>query len=570
MTTSTEQTTNQISTGKKVVSALLNDAFYSIPYFQRHYQWNETHIENLLADIEYAAKFGTVNQSYFLGAFVLQETAEQDLLITYQVIDGQQRLITLLLIVGVLRDLIGNEADKQYCQQIIYPTSSAYPEGKARIYFENREAANLLIKQLSLSNSTKDENYLSVISSLEQNPSFANMAHALLVIHRYFKQRNLLDLSLLYYFLLNKVFVIYMATDNFTDAFRLFSVLNDRGLPLSATDVIKSRILADIKQKEEREKYARVWSQAESDIGLERLKSVLEYFRMIVLKERPKNTIIRDFERSIYKEDTGVKRGKDVMEKIKTYIDIYRDFYYQPTDFFKENAPALVGYMNVMKYGLAEEEWLPVVMAWYDKFGRDSIFLFLQLLDKKLAVDWMSGVSRYERAQFSYNLLKGIHDFDQAEVILNDKQLFKIDISALEKALRDNIYGKLYTKYVLLKLEYLARDNDNPFNDFEEVTVDHILPQNPYEWSSVFGEEDHKQWIHKLGNLTLVNRKEDYLLRSKSFEEKKQSYYADSESVYPRMKNILYHPTWTISSISERQEKLVTELLRHFAGGMEY
>ena len=361
-----------------------------------------------------------------------------------------------------------------------------------------------------------------------------------------------------------------MATDNFTDAFRLFSVLNDRGLPLSATDVIKSRILSEIRQNGEREKYARVWSQAESDIGLERLKNVLEYLRMVALRERPKNSIITDFERTIYKEGTGITRGVGIMDKIKAYIDIYRDFYYEPTEFFRETTPDLVGYMNVMKYGLAEEEWLPVVMAWYDKFGKDSIFLFLQLLDKKLAADWISGVSRYERAQFTYNLLRGIHDFDQAETILNDKQLFKINLDKLENALRENMYGKLYTKYLLLKIEYIARDNSTPFDDFEEVTIDHILPQNPYEWSAVFGEEDYQQWLHKLGNLVLVNRKEDYILRSKSFEEKKQNYYAGSEMIYPSVQEIMYQPTWTANTISERQEKLVTILLRHFGKGIEY
>ncbi len=564
MIATANQYTEQINTGKLVTKDLLSKASYIIPYFQRHYQWDETHIENLLSDIEYAAKFGAVNQNYFLGAFVLQEVRNETAEKIFQVIDGQQRLITLLLTIAVMRDLTTSEQDKSQSKQLFYPTSEKHPDGAPRIYFENREVANLLIKQLALSDSTKDEGYLSVISELEQNPSFANMANAVLVIHRYLKARNLLDLNLLSYFLLNKVFVIYIATDNFTDAFRLFSVLNDRGLPLSATDVIKSRILSEIKRNDEREHYAKIWSQAEGDIGLERLKNVLEYFRMIVLRERPKHSLITDFERTIYQEGSGVQRGSDVMQQLKAYLDIYRDFYYEPSDFFKENMPDLVGYLNVMKNGLAEEEWLPAVLFWYKKFGRDSIFPFIQLLDKKLTSDWISGVSRYFRSQFTFNLIKGIHDFDHPLDILNDRQLFEVNTSQLEHMLRQDMYGKLYTKYLLLKTEYLMKSTRILFNPPQSVTIDHILPQNPYEWTTVFTEDEHRYWLHKLGNLLLINRKEDYILRGKSLEEKKQRYYVGSEDMFPSVQKIMYRTVWTADTISERQEEIINLLMRHF------
>lgn len=69
--------------------------------------------------------------------------------------------------------------------------------------------------------------------------------------------------------LLNEVYLVYIKTTSFTSVYRLFNVLNTRGLPLNTSDLLKSENIGEIESKSMRLKYAEDWRQIENNLGRE-------------------------------------------------------------------------------------------------------------------------------------------------------------------------------------------------------------------------------------------------------------------------------------------------------------
>ena len=126
------------------------------------------------------------------------------------------------------------------------------------------------------------------------------MAKAILEIRRYFRDpENQISPEGLLKFLLNKVLLIYVATQDLEDAFRLFTILNDRGVPLRNSDILKSLNLGALEKEADKTRYAKLWEEAESELG-EDFDRFLNYIRTILVKEKARLGLLQEFEDKIY------------------------------------------------------------------------------------------------------------------------------------------------------------------------------------------------------------------------------------------------------------------------------
>lgn len=121
----------------------------------------------------------------------------------------------------------------------------------------------------------------------KESTSIQRMCNALVCYDEYFTTHKEIDLDAFLSFILNNVVMIYISADSLEDAFRLFSVMNDRGQKLSNADILKSSNLEKIEDDGEMNEYAREWENMQEDLGND-FDRFLAYVRTMLLKKRQK------------------------------------------------------------------------------------------------------------------------------------------------------------------------------------------------------------------------------------------------------------------------------------------
>jgi uncharacterized protein with ParB-like and HNH nuclease domain len=235
------------------VQQLLQNQFFSIDEYQREYKWGKKHIEELLSDLlgkfqnsynegDEKKKVSTYEE-YFLGSIIVSKRNGKNYLI-----DGQQRITSLtLLLIFLYRTAELKELD---VTKTIAPLIFSDDLGEHRFNLDIPERLSVieaLFKGMPFNPDGKDE-------------SIQNM-HA-----RYgeIEANDFLDelgdgLTHFIYWLMTKVGLIEIATDNDSYAYAIFETMNDRGMPLSPVDMLKAYLLAPIEDSQLRKKANEIW-----------------------------------------------------------------------------------------------------------------------------------------------------------------------------------------------------------------------------------------------------------------------------------------------------------------------
>ncbi|MBC7112549.1 MAG: DUF262 domain-containing protein [Candidatus Methanomethyliales bacterium] len=272
-----------------LVKYILSEEFtFNIPLFQRPFSWDKERFEKLFTDIYESMVESKGSGIYFLGSMVLVNEREK----LHQVIDGQQRLVSLLTLIAVARDLIRDQKFKNTLQNILFQeenpllklpkTERLKPWEELEPYFNNYiyvEGGTIeFLKQFK--GKLKDED----------DPAY-HLYEAVKTFHELFAEHFSVlsgeeQLHNFITYLLNNVYVVGIRTSDLSSAIRLFNILNTRGLPLSSIDIIKGRNLEAIQDKNSKDKYAREWIQLEKELSRDELENLISHIRTIYAKEQ--------------------------------------------------------------------------------------------------------------------------------------------------------------------------------------------------------------------------------------------------------------------------------------------
>jgi uncharacterized protein with ParB-like and HNH nuclease domain len=549
----------EIKVEKQNVNDLFDKFWFLVPSYQRPYVWGKDNVTNLLDDLWFAFE-NNRTEEYFLGSLVLQKT-EQQAFKEYSILDGQQRLTSFLIMMAVLRDAITDAQLKSVFHERIYQEKNPgkkLPE-RNRMVYEIREDVSQFVEHFIIQNDgTKNsvEN-----EKLNKNPSIAHMAAAIDVMQKFFsdesKKSKLYDFGL---YLSDCPIFICVSTDNRDDAFRLFSILNARGVPLSSADILKSMNIGEISDTD-KERYAKKWEQIESDHSSD-FDRFLSIIRTILVKEKARTGLLNEFE-EIYKKTPAILvKGRATVDFLDRLNNHYQRII-ELSDTGLDNS-----YKNliaIMMTAIPSDDWIAPLLAFYDKFGQQDLFKFLEKLEFKFTADWILGNTPTQRIKNMCDILKDIEKFNNSNDVLYQDSLNKIDdINELRNRLSGAIYGKAFAKFILLKYEYLMMAQNVSISNYKSVSIEHVLPQNPKEeseWASIFNDDKRNLWTNRLANLVLIDSKKNSSLSNLDFQDKKSRYLIGKMGIFPSSQIFLKYQEWNVDVLEQRQNEMLEKLI---------
>lgn len=569
----------EIKCEKKVIREIFN-MWYCIPDYQRAYVWDTDQVRDLLDDTISAYRENKEAQ-YFLGSMVLKinEKSENNVSYTeYELLDGQQRITTVFLILACMRDMLTDYPQYQNSLAgFVYQAEDAIlqqPE-RMRIIFnirsDVRDFVNEHIKPL---HGTCDSALLKdKMQAKDVNISIRNMANAMLVAHEFLEENKSDIIGYLSYFL-NKVLMIYVATEELQDAFQLFTVLNNRGVKLSSSDILKAENLKELSAVD-RTSWATRWEEMETYFG-EDFDKFLSHIRTILVKKKQTTTLLKEFDEFVYSNQEYdrtqkkyvprtpiLRRGRDTFELLYSYYHTYQEVF--DTDHSVVTGDyEITNYLKLMETGFGADYWIAPVLDYYRKYRRRGFVAFLKALDRKLSTDWITAATPTVRMENVNAILREIEASQDSAALLQSKT-FTINKSDFERVINGDIYGRSFAKYLLLKLDLIYRGSSTPMIPQAIASIEHILPRNPSadsQWVKDFSAAEREEWTNKLGNLVLISRRKNTSQGNRDYVEKKEKYFEKNIEMFPNSIRIYQnYPEWKLSDLKKNHSDVVTELL---------
>lgn len=586
----------QIESGKMFIKNVFgnynnNEMWYRIPEYQRPYVWEDEQIIALLEDIASAQKFEP-DSEYFLGSIVLH--SKETISKTYrdnELLDGQQRLSTLYMLMAVIRDLSNNDELKDTCSQAIYQKENKFrsiPE-RMRLAFDIREDVQEFAEKFIKSpNSTNEVEKLANLKKDSKDASIKNMASAILTIRNWFTKSGAPNLEDFSTHLLNNVLLIFVSSQELDDAFRMFTVLNDRGVKLRNSDILKANNLKHIKDNTKRLQYAKLWEEIEGELQ-EDFDQFLSYLRTILVKDKARLSLLKEFETKIYKpteydrvnnltidKPPLLKKGVETFEFIKKYKAHY-DFLFNNTNAASVgNNFAFENLIAILQDNSIADIWIPPLLLFRENFGDTNIFEFLKKLDNKFSGDLIAGESPTTRIEAMGKIIGEIEaiknnnkitNADKITTLLNSP-VFNFDkVSFLREIESGQIYKRKFARYILLKLDFLNSANSQKWNTPSQISIEHVLPQTPSDksqWKIDFTDAERGEWLNRLGNLVLISRIKNTSLGNLDYVDKKRKYFNTKMDLFPNSLQMIQNIKWDLPTLQSNHQRVIKLLKKHY------
>ncbi|MEA3035106.1 MAG: hypothetical protein QOH04_865 [Sphingomonadales bacterium] len=493
-------------------------------------------------------------QEYFLGTAVFQKTAEPS---DYDIVDGQQRFTSLMILLACLRDLIEDERFSAGLHEKIVQEENevdSIPE-KIRLTVKDHDIYNQIVVT---EGGTLD---LSKVQGLSEPES-----RYVLAVETFSDRLEDLsqdDLKAFAQFLSQKCILVTLSTTSFEEAFRLFTIVNDRGKQLRRIDVLKAQNLSPehIANKALREKLANTWETYENDIGEDRFESIINILRLVILKDKPQFDLLREYKERIFDKKLLLP-GQPFIAKLFEYIDLYEaifiDMDYCDTN---EENRAYRSLMYIMDAEFKASEWRGALLLFASKFGPVRFFDFVQEIEKYYLSHFLGGMRKDERYAEYAKLLALVEAAKTPQAAID---LVEYDEDGIVEVVTAPImYGRAYTKYVLLRLELATCELDR-VHRFSARSIEHVFPQNPdddSEWAEKEGADNPIEFVHSVGNLVLLSKGKNSSAGNLDFDEKKEKYLKKRVSDYPRSIEVLGYEDWNTEVIEERTREAGEKIL---------
>lgn len=536
------------------------DFEYHIPPYQRPYSWTTEETNALFNDLYSFFTSESSEETYFLGSIVLIKENNNR---RADVIDGQQRLTTLQILFSVLANNLSDRENKAACKELLQEKGNklAGIESLPRVFLRDKDQKffNEYIQNVKIEDLFKID---SVTLDTEAQRHIQENCKALFEKFKETFQGKEDKLQEFGRFLLERCYLVVVSTPSQTSAFRVFSVMNSRGLDLLPTDIIKSEAIGRLEKKSQ-QLYTDKWEDLEIHVGRDGFNEVFTHTRTIFTMEKARRNLLDEFRAFVIPGITSEELiGKYLEPYTLAYMNL-KNCTYKST----KNADEI----NELLYWLNKSnnyDWMPPAILFMTMYPDDSDYLLwfirkLERLSSYLQVTAQDVNHRMARYKFVLAELKERPDSSPSDPIRN------IELTEWEKdVFLKTLDGEIYTmpaarrNYIVQRLDSFVADCGATYNT-KLFTIEHVLPQNPgprSEWLSLWPDaKDRQYWLNRIANLVPLTRQRNSEAQNYDFKKKKEKYFKTTKGTtsYPLTTQVIAEDTWTPKVVEARQKRLL-------------
>ncbi|WP_121050056.1 DUF262 domain-containing protein [Helicobacter pylori] len=572
------------------LDGVIEKGVFEIPSYQRGYAWQDRQLKDFWNDLEHVSKLG--NQFHYMHSLTLRELENEFENSAFEIIDGQQRLATSLILLGLLAKTTQNK-DPKYSLINLEPILSYK-------YYGLSEAFRAI---------TEEEKDLEAFKT-----SFyaKNLIEAYAFFQEKISDTPIETLEKMFDALIKKMlFSVVGLNDNRIDPFSSFETINNRGKDLSTLELLKNRLhfvahkICDGKkleklQQEINDTYTLIYHDLRQfeDAHLE---GFLKHFVAYYYGEKgdfKKRLLEMEFNaHKRYTDNTNFNEEYEKIDDLLFYLSYSSKVWYflhtlddeelrieitpkmrnlldkmRRLNALSDNAflPLLLSLLTIQRAGKSTNEQpyttkeLEGLLEYLERFG----FLIYGVASKNTA--------KNEWIELAFEAFRAFRYGEENIVIENlptlEKSFFNRQGNSALELLEESIHSLKNTEkwykwgkalnYLLYEYE-LHHNPETTLNfDSSLESIEHILPQNPDQGYSA----KEKSWaknphiVHALGNLLLIPKNANSSLSNKPFEEKRKQYFKGSYSE----KEVAKNASFGVAQIKERSEKLLDFLIAHY------
>lgn len=493
-------------------------------------------------------------EDYFIGTIVVNKKGDY-----LEIVDGQQRIATISLFFVAVRNLLlrneRGENAKALENDFLLKTSYR-GDLKQKIKLNNVDNNFYVEKILNNRNIELDkESHKRILKSYEFIERF---------VDNWFKNGGIEGIYNLVDFIEKKLRVIIVTVSDEVNAFTVFETLNDRGLALSQTDLIKNYLFnkADDRLGEAQDKWLRVTGAIEA---AENEDEILQYIRYYWSS---KNGLTR--EKQLFKNIKDKIRDKNQAITLLTNLDVNTQLYLailNPNHLhWKDYSPNCVEYISALRE-LKLTQNRPLLLAILERFERREVEKILKLIVSWSVRNLITGaigtgtlekeVSNQAKLINEGKIKNTLRLKKSIENIVPTDEQFKrsFEIASVSK--------NYIARYYLAEIEksYRGTSELGPIQNPEKVNLEHILPVNPSnldDWPG-FNEEIHKTYYKRIGNLTLLDKKMNSKEGNSNFNVKREVYKDSEVFITGSLKE---RKQWTTKEIDKRQKEFAGKAIK--------
>lgn len=574
-----------------------DDIKYIVPDYQRGYSWGSEQLEALWEDLGNLAD----GRFHYTGMLTFCKTEQNDN--SYYIVDGQQRMTTLIILINELLSkiqggILSESTIEEYVKKYLYYTP--YGQIKNEYHFQysvDNPSNSFFITQILGQEDSASYN------QPEQTLYTKNLKYAKNFFAEKLTKIGQTELAALFIKVTEKLRFNEYLIEDIDEVYVTFEIMNNRGKSLSSLELLKNRLiylstlygnssnnLENIKIL--RENINNTW------------KTIYEYLGKSESKVLNDDMFLRDHWIMYFRYDrsTSMVFRKDLLSNEFTVQRVLENkLSIQSINNYVLNLQkSIIQWFNITcpeksKFPPENNEWQarlnrvgigsfrPLLMAAYQKCNNESEVLplikacerFRFLVSSLAARRSNTGDSLFYN--LAHNCFTGV-DVDVVKVV-NEKteRWYDAEKCVNECAIRykdGGFYSWSGLRYFLYEYEkYLqtqSRDGEKvKWEDFEQsqngkISIEHIFPQSPSEddayWSDRFKSPEDKELTHSLGNLLLLSQSKNSSLQNGSFDDKKEKYRTGSHSEI----DVSRYEEWTPRSIVKRGVEMLTFMVDHW------
>ena len=554
----------RISGEAKTIRQLLKDEKYAIDYYQREYKWQTKHVVELLHDLEekffecYVESHDRCEVEhyghYFLGSIIISRRDGRK-----YVIDGQQRLTTLtLLLIHLHRLQLDLAEGRSEVGDMIFSEKFGRRSFNLEVP-ERADCMNALFNGLPFDDNGSPESVRNIVARFGD-------------IEEHFEEMDLVGPVLPFFvdWLKENVHLVEIAADSDDDAYTIFETMNDRGLSLTPTDMLKGYLLANIANPDERTRASETWRSRVNalaalgkDEDADSIKAWLRSQHADSIRERKKGARPQDFDRIGTefhrwvrdKEETiGLKASADYVRFIERDFAFYTRWYRQLRAASQVPTEGLAGVYHVAQHDFTLQYTVllaPLVPSEAEELSLRKIRVASAYLDILVASRiWNFRAIDYSTMQYAmFLVMRDIRGATSAEMarILADKLDTDASPFADEPFFRMHGQNRRQIRKLLARMtdyvetqsgmpsrlaEYASRQGRNGFE------VEHIWANHPGRHVDEFASpHDFADFRNRIGGLLLLPKAFNASYGDLPYEDKLEHYFGQNllaRSLHPR------------------------------------